>query len=102
MLIIREQDKQAIVQIAKKVLQTKLEIWAFGSRVNGNCHSTSDLDLVLKTTDQTPLPMNELNQFKEALRDSNIPIIVQVLDWNRIPKSFCQNIMKKYEVLTQI
>ena len=37
--------------------------------------------------------------FKEMIKESNIPILVQVLDWNRIPKSFHDNILKNYVTL---
>ena len=33
-------------------------------------------------------------EFKEALQNSNIPIIVQVLDWHRIPENFHKNILE--------
>jgi len=41
----------------------------------------------------------ELGMFKELLQESTIPILVKVLDWNRIPESFRENILKGYEVL---
>ena len=101
-MIIREKDKEAIIEIAQSIFQTPLEILAYGSRVNGKAHSTSDLDLVVRTYHQKELDSNELLHFKKTLRESNIPIIVQVLDWGRIPESFHENIMKNYEVLTKL
>lgn len=98
-MILREKDKQQLLSIATHTIHTPIEIWAFGSRVNGNAHDTSDLDLVIRTKDLTPLSSVELNNFKHALEQSTIPILIQVLDWARIPNSFHQNILQQYIVL---
>jgi uncharacterized protein len=50
-----------------------MKIWAFGSRVNGQAHDTSDLDLVIKTKSAELLSCVEIFRFKEALQESNIP-----------------------------
>ena len=43
-MILRQEDKKELVKIAKKFLQKSVEIWAYGSRVDGTAHETSDLD----------------------------------------------------------
>lgn len=43
--------------------------------------------------------LGEVFTFKDLLQESSIPILVQVLDWNRIPDSFRENILKEYEVV---
>ena len=96
---LREQDRVKIEDIAKKTLHTPLEIWAYGSRVNGDAHDTSDLDLVIVTKSKEKLDIEEFMDFKDALQKSNIPILIQVMDWNRIPKSFQKNILANYEIL---
>ncbi len=101
-MLIREKDKETIIELAKKALVHPLEVWAYGSRINGNAHDTSDLDMVLVTKDQTKVELDVLMKFKKYLRDSNIPILIQVLDWNRIPESFHKNILENYEVLVKI
>ena len=98
-MLIREKDRQSVIAIAKASIKEKISIWAFGSRVNGDAHDTSDLDLVIKTSDNSSVDIDEFMNFKESLRDSNIPIIVQVMDWNRMPESFHKQILKKYTVL---
>jgi len=98
-MLLREKDKVLIHNLAKKTLQTPMEIWVYGSRVNGEAHDTSDLDLVLCTKTQDKIAIGEFIAFKEALRESNLPIFVQVMDWNRIPESFHKNILSNYEVL---
>ena len=97
-VLIREKDKNAVIAIAKASIKEKIHIWAYGSRVNGDAHDTSDLDLVIKTVDNTKLNISEFLTFKENLRESNIPIIVQVMDWHRISDTFHKQILKKYSV----
>ena len=99
MLDLRDKDHNSICKIAKKCFKTPIEIWAYGSRVNGDCHDASDLDIVIRTVDLVPLASGELLDFQEQIQESNIPILVQVLDWNKIPESFHTNILKKHEVI---
>ena len=101
-MILREKDKKEIKKLAYKTLKTPSEIWAYGSRVNGDAHDTSDLDLVILTQSRKKLNIDELMSFKDSLQESNIPILVQVMDWNRIPKSFHDNILQNYEPLLKI
>lgn len=75
-----------------------VEVWAFGSRVNGKAHPGSDLDLVLRSPELGPLG-SEYVDLVTALEDSNIPILVQVHDWGRIPAGFHQEIERDYVVL---
>ena len=98
-MILRQEDKKELVKIAKKFLQKSVEIWAYGSRVDGTAHETSDLDLVLRSKDLKPIPTMELTDFELAVAESNIPILVQIFDWARIPESFHKNILNNYEIL---
>ena len=102
MLLLREKDKKEIERLAKLAIKTPSQIWAYGSRVNGDAHDTSDLDLVIVTDDEATLDIDELLDFREYLQKSNIPILIQVLVWNRIPKSFHTNILENYEVLVEV
>ena len=43
-MILRVKDREAISQIARESFSTPIEIWAYGSRVNGHAHQASDLD----------------------------------------------------------
>ena len=99
MLNLRQKDHNSLCDIAKECFKTPIEIWAYGSRVNGDSHDASDLDLVVCTDDSEILAYDELLTFKEQLQQSNIPILIQVVDWNIIPKSFHSNILKSYEVI---
>lgn len=98
-MLLRKEDRVRIEYIARQILQTPLEIWAYGSRVNGDAHDMSDLDLVIVTKSTKKLNTDELMGFKSALQKSNIPILIQVMDWNTIPESFHKNILNNYEIL---
>ncbi len=98
-MVIRDKDREELMRIADEVLKAPLQIWAYGSRVNGTAHDTSDLDLVIRTDNLQPINSDELNNFKEAITKSNIAILIQVLDWGIIPESFHRNILKNYRVV---
>ena len=99
---IREKDKKRIIAYAQKAFTNPMELWAYGSRVNGKAHDTSDLDMVVVTPNNKELNLTELLNFKEMLQESTIPILTQVLDWNRIPESFHKNILENYEVMFRV
>lgn len=69
------------------------EVWAYGSRLNGNAHEGSDLDLVVKSFNEANKNINEL---KELIRESNIPFLVDINLYTSLPQSFQEEINKKY------
>jgi len=75
------------------------EVWAYGSRVSGGAHAASDLDLVLRNPADLIRPQDHLFDLKEAISESDIPILVDVLDWARLPKSFHAGIEAEYVVV---
>jgi len=77
----------------------KAEVWAYGSRVTGNAHQGSDLDIVLRNTANPELVQSDWCELKEALQQSTLPILVDVHDWALLPKSFHSNIEDEYVVL---
>ena len=77
----------------------EVEAWAYGSRVNGQSHPGSDLDLVLRSPKLEPVPGDGYVDFIEALERSNIPILVQAHDWAKLPKSFHHEIERDHVVL---
>lgn len=101
-MLIRPQDKEQIISLAKQSFTQTLKLWAYGSRVSGEAHDTSDLDMVLITNDGSKVNREDFVKFRDALQDSTIPILTQVLDWNRIPKSFHKNILENYEEIIYV
>ena len=98
-MLLRDKDHKEIIRLAKRSFTKPVKIWAYGSRVNGIAHDGSDLDLVVLPDGDEMINLGELGVFKELLQESTIPILVQVLDWDRIPESFQANILKEYETL---
>ena len=73
-----------------------VEVWAYGSRVNGRSHDGSDLDLALRGPKLKEIPAHQLAEFEEALRESMIPFLVEARDWTRLPKRFHREIERKH------
>ncbi len=97
-LFLREQDRQELVRLLVYHLP-KVSVWAYGSRVYGEAHETSDLDIVLRSPDLSLIPLNNLRNFKQAVQDSNIPILIEARDWARLPEHFHKEILKNYVIL---
>ncbi|MCY4172103.1 MAG: nucleotidyltransferase domain-containing protein [Bacteroidetes bacterium] len=76
-----------------------VEVWAYGSRTNGQSHDGSDLDLVIRGPNLQKIPTNQLVELKDALRESRIPFIVEVVDWARIPERFHSQIIQHHVTL---
>lgn len=71
-------------------------IFAYGSRLNGDAHSGSDLDLAVKNFGDNNCSLAEL---KEILSQSNIPFLVDILEFKSLPASFQKEILKDYEII---
>jgi predicted nucleotidyltransferase len=97
-MLLRDKDRQTLLAIFASA-KTPIEIWAHGSRVSGEAHDGSDLDLVLRTKDLQKMPIDEFLELKEKIQESNIPILVELFDWCRLPEAFHPNIEAKHEVL---
>ena len=76
-----------------------VEVWAYGSRVNGRSHDGSDLDLVLRGPKLAEIDTSRIVDFIEALQDSTIPFLVEARDWARLPESFHREIKRAHVVL---
>ena len=76
------------------------EVWAYGSRVNGQSHDGSDLDLVVHSPSLEALGAEFLDLI-EAFQESRIPILVQVHDWARLPEGFHHEIERDHVVLVE-
>jgi predicted nucleotidyltransferase len=88
------------MKVVNQILQQyvpKYEVRAFGSRVTGTCSRFSDLDLALVGTEAVEWPL--LEAIKDAFSESDLDIMVDVLDWQSISESFRQEIGDQYEVV---
>ena len=96
---------ETYLKMVQDILQAQLpnaDVWAYGSRVNGDYYDASDLDLVVRQPDDLMRGQPNLEDAKEAFVESNIPIIVQLVDWARIPESFHEEILAKYAVVQKV
>lgn len=71
------------------------EIWAYGSRMNGDCHDGSDLDLVVINFGEKGKNLGEL---KQLINDSDIPILVDISEFDKLPPSFQNEIKRNSEI----
>jgi len=93
------------LQMVQAILQTHLpnaEVWAYGSRVNGDYYEASDLDLVVRQPEDLSRRQNNLGEVIDAFSESNLPIIVQLVDWASIPSDFHAEIAENYVVVQQV
>ena len=90
----REQLEELLRQQAPEV-----EVWAYGSRVTGESHDGSDLDLVLRSPDLKEIPGPRMSELRKALYESTIPFLVDVHDWTTLPASSQEEIKRNYIVL---
>ena len=96
-MLLKPKYRQMLLNIFSE-LTLPVEVWAYGSRVKGTAHDGSDLDLVIIASDGKKIPIDILMELKEKIRDSNVPILVELFDWARLPESFHKNIEACHEV----
>ena len=73
----------------------RAEVYAYGSRLNGNAHAGSDLDLAIKFN----VEGKYLFELKELISESNIPFLVDIHEYNNLPENFQQEISKNFVVI---
>lgn len=74
-----------------------VEVRAYGSRVNGTARRYSDLDLALVAEEKIDRRRHEA--LRGAFSESNLPIMVDVVDWNGITESFRKAIGERWEAV---
>ncbi len=77
----------------------KCEVRAYGSRVKWTAKDYSDLDLAVVGSE--PLTRRQLRRLIEAFEESDVPIRVDVVDWQSLADWFKQEISEKYEVIQE-
>lgn len=98
-LHLSEKHRRLIETLLGKYLPN-MEIWAYGSRVTGRSHDGSDLDLVIRGPGLKEVPIEQLANFQEAMRESTIPFLIEIRDWARLPEQFHREIERSHSVLT--
>lgn len=64
----------------------EVQAWAFGSRTDGHAKRFSDLDVVLEA--RNGVPIETLARLRDAFSESNLPIRVDVVDWDALDPEF--------------
>ena len=68
----------------------EVQVYAYGSRINGKAHEGSDLDLTVKN-----FPSDKyLFELKEKISNSNIPFLIDINIFENLPESFKDEINK--------
>ena len=96
-----EKRHRAIIEALLSEHLPGVEAWAYGSRVNGRSHGGSDLDLVLRGPGLEEIPPDRLQRFRNALRESTLPFLVDTRDWAHAPERFRREIEREHFVLTR-
>lgn len=95
-LLVTDNELAIVQEVLQKYVPT-YEVWAFGSRVNGNVKPYSDLDLAVITAE--PLDLQTYADLVDAFSESNLPWKVDVVDWATTSDNFRQIILQKYLVI---
>lgn len=96
MIYLDESSMKIVKAILKKHLPDR-KVLAFGSRVKGNIKPYSDLDLCITGAS---LSLEKLAYLKEAFSESDLPIRVDIVEWNNISSAFQDVIKKSAEVIS--
>ena len=78
-----------------------VEVWAYGSRVNGRSHDGSDLDLVLRSPQLAEIDASQLAEITESFRKSTVPFLIDARDWVRLPESFHWELERAHVVMVE-
>ncbi|VTU09026.1 DNA polymerase subunit beta [Actinobacillus porcinus] len=95
-LLVTDNELAIVREILQKYVPT-YEVWAFGSRVNGNVKPYSDLDLAVITAE--PLDLQTHADLVDAFSESDLPWKVDIVDWATTSDNFRQIILQKYLVI---
>lgn len=87
------------LELVKKILLQHVPdctVWVFGSRVSGiRIKPFSDLDLAIICQNSTN--SSQLNSLKEAFTESDLPIKVDIINWDDIDDAFKSIIKNQHE-----
>ena len=100
-LHLQRKHRQMLESLLREHLP-EVEVWAYGSRVTGRSHDGSDLDLALRGPELKKIPAGKLADFEDAVRESNIPFLVEARDWARLPERFHREIERRHVLLVPI
>ncbi len=86
----------------KKILSQNIpnmKVIVFGSRVSGKARQYSDIDLVI--IGDNKIDWRVIENLKDAFSESNLPYMVDIVDWHAISEEFQKVILEKFEVIQE-
>ncbi len=78
--------------LVKNIVTDHYETLVFGSRATGKHREFSDLDICLKASEK--IPDEEIAKLRFAFQESNLPYVVDIVDWSSISEDFRKIIAK--------
>lgn len=91
------------LELIKRILFETIpeySVWAFGSRVNGRPQKFSDLDLALIPGEKDEkIDWRMIEKLKDAFSESDLPIMIDVIDYNSVSENFRKIIFENHSVL---
>lgn len=88
------------LQILRRILENHVpdcEGWAFGSRICGRAKPFSDLDLAIVSPQG--VSVRRLALLAEAFEESDLPIRIDILNWQTTSPSFQERLAAHHEVV---
>lgn len=73
---------------------SNVKIWMFGSRIKGTATKNSDCDIALIADNK--IPLEKMSLLKESFENSDLSMIIDIIDWNRISQTFQAHIKKNH------
>jgi type I restriction enzyme, S subunit len=100
LLEMKDEHKDSLLKILKTHVP-ELEVWAFGSRVRWTARETSDLDITLRNPENIndPLDWKLINRLNDLFEESDLPFLVDILDWATVSEKFKKVIEREYVVI---
>ena len=89
-------DQRRIILYLVHAHLPDVDVWAYGSRVNGNARPHSDLDIVAFTA---PGQNERVADLRHAFEESDLPFKIDLFAWDDLPESFHRHIERAYVVL---
>jgi predicted nucleotidyltransferase len=93
MLDLTPEQISTVRLITAEYLAPSTEIYAFGSRTNGKARQYSDLDLLIKS--DNAIPYQTLTELENAFSESDLPFMIDIIDWQQISEEFRTAISKE-------
>ena len=98
-LYLETQHRAMIEQLLQEYLPDET-VWCFGSRVHGRgLQRFSDLDLVVQSSEEIS---KKIGKLQDAFEASDLPIKVDLSQWNLLPEWLKQDILEEHVVLRAI